>query len=90
MLEAGELSAAMPTAPNSKPEWEARLSEAAARIEAELREAVRSIDEEVVPEIRRHSSSALRTLAGKLQTLAEHMDGARGAGKSPDDPGGPR
>lgn len=62
--------------PNRRP-WESKLSEAATRIEAELRAAVKTIDNEVVPEVRKHSSNALRTLAAKMQQLAESMDDAR-------------
>ncbi len=52
-------------------------SEAAARVEQEIRAAVEAVDSEVIPEVRRHSSAALRTLAGKLEKLAAHMDEAR-------------
>lgn len=65
--------------PNSKPAWEQKLSEAASRIEQELRTIVDTVDREVVPEVRRHSSSALRTLSAKLEKLADHMDEARQA-----------
>ncbi len=65
--------------PNMPPHypWEARLSEAAARIEAELRSAVKSIDEEVVPEVRKHGSQALRALASKIDRLAQTMEDVR-------------
>jgi len=74
MLDGGELS---PVAEGYKPEWEQKLSEVAARIEQELRAAVRTVDEDVVPEIRAHSSSALRKLASKLEAMATHLDEAR-------------
>jgi hypothetical protein len=38
---------------------------------------VRFLDDEVVPEVRRNSSSALRAAAVRLQKLAESMDDAR-------------
>ncbi|MFC6646542.1 hypothetical protein ACFQBQ_13280 [Granulicella cerasi] len=66
----------MPNDPYAK-DWEARLRDAATRIEAELRQAANTIDTEVVPEVRRHSSNALRSLAAKLDQLAAHMDDAR-------------
>ncbi len=56
---------------------EGRLKEAGERIEEELRKAVKYIDEEVVPEVRRNGSAALRIAADKLRTLAEHMDDER-------------
>jgi len=63
--------------PNAKRPWEGRLSEAAARIEQELRSVVKTIDDDVVPEVRKHSSTALRAAAARLQQLAEHLDDAR-------------
>lgn len=58
-----------------------RIREAGERIgnqlEEELRRAVKFIDEEVVPEVRRNSSAALRTAADKLRKVAEHMDDER-------------
>ena len=56
---------------------EGRLREAGERIEEELRRAVRFIDEEVVPEVRRNSSAALRTASDRLRKLAERMDDER-------------
>ena len=57
--------------------WEDRIHEAGERIEEELRRAVRYIDDEVVPEVRRNSSVALRTAAERLKKLAERMDDER-------------
>lgn len=56
---------------------EDRLRGAGERIEEELRRAVRYIDEEVVPEVRRNSSAALRAAADRLHKLAERMDDER-------------
>ena len=56
---------------------EDRLQQAAARMEEELRRAVTYIDEEVVPEVRRNGSAALRTAAEQLHRLAERMDDER-------------
>ena len=67
----------IPNDPHTKRPWETKLSEATARIEQELRSAVKTIDEEVVPEVRKHSSSALRRLSARLEQLAEHLDDAR-------------
>lgn len=79
----------MSPTPNQKP-LDQRLQEAARRAEEELRRLVRYLDDEVVPEVRRNSSTALRAAAVRLQKLAESIDDARsGTGKS--DPGsGPR
>lgn len=66
----------MPSPPNQKP-LEQRLEEAARRAEEDLRRFVRYLDAEVVPEVRRHSSTALRSAAQHLQNLADTMDDAR-------------
>lgn len=60
---------------------EDRIREAGERIEEELRRAVKYIDDEVVPEVRRNGSNALRIAADKLRTLADHMDDERRRGE---------
>lgn len=71
----------MSSAPNQKPPnqkpFDQKLQEAARRAEEELRRFTRYLDEEVVPEVRRNSSTALRAAAARLQKLAESMDDAR-------------
>ena len=71
----------MSSAPNQKPPhqkpFDQKLHEAARRAEEELRRFTRYLDEEVVPEVRRNSSTALRAAAARLQKLAESMDDAR-------------
>jgi hypothetical protein len=71
----------MSSAPNEKPPnqkpLDQRLHEAARRAEEELRRFAHYLDEEVVPEVRRNSSTALRAAAARLQKLAETMDDAR-------------
>ena len=56
------------------PRWDEKLSEAEQRIQRELSEIVDYLDREVVPNVRRHSSRALRKVADKLQDLAAFMD----------------
>ncbi len=56
---------------------EDHLREAGDRIEEEVRRAVKYLDDEVVPEVRRNGSCALRTVADKLRQLAEHLDDER-------------
>ena len=73
--------------PNQKP-LDQRLQEAAKRAEEELRRFTRYLDEEVVPEVRRNSSTALRAAAVRLQKLAESMDDAR-SGKTTSGPNPP-
>jgi len=62
--------------------FEQRLRDAGARAEEELLRVVRYLDEEVVPEVRANSSSALRAAAVRLQKLADSMEDAkRSAGR---------
>lgn len=56
---------------------EDRLREAGDRLEEEVQRAVKFLDDEVVPEIRRNSSTALRTVADKLRQLAQDLDDER-------------
>jgi len=70
--------------------WEERISDAGARlrdeVQDELRRVVRFIDDEVVPEVRRNSSSALRAAAIRLQKLAQHMDDKQASATDPKSP----
>ena len=43
----------------------------------ELRHAVAYVNDSVVPQVRRESISAMRSVAGTLQNLADRMDRAR-------------
>ena len=56
---------------------ENQLREAGDRVEEEVRRAVKYLDEEVVPEVRRNGSVALRTVADRLRQMAEHLDDER-------------
>ena len=56
---------------------EDRLRGAGERIEEELRRAVRYLEDEVVPEVRRNSSAGLRVLSERLGKLAEQLDDER-------------
>lgn len=63
--------------------WEQRFTNAGDRVEQELRRIVRYIDEEVVPEIRRNGSSALRSAAAELERLARTMEDGKNEGSGP-------
>ncbi len=54
--------------------WEQQLKDAAAHIETDLRKVVKYINDEVVPEVRRNGSDALRAAAAELHRLAQRMD----------------
>jgi hypothetical protein len=53
------------------------MKEAGKRAEEELGRVLRFIDDEVVPEVRRSGSSALRAAAEQLQKLAQNLDESR-------------
>jgi hypothetical protein len=57
-------------ADETKRPWEQRVHE-------ELRRVIDYINDEVVPEVRRSGSAALRTAARELDKLAQHMDDAK-------------
>ena len=57
--------------------WDERLREASSQLEEELRRAIRFLDDEVVPEVRRNGSAALRTASEQLRKLAERLDDER-------------
>jgi trans-2-enoyl-CoA reductase len=72
--------------PNDEPKrWEQQLREAAARAEEELHKVVTYINDEVVPDIRRNGSQALRAASIELQKLAQRMEdrSAAASGQAP-------
>jgi hypothetical protein len=69
----------MPTQ-EPKRDWERQVRDAAAWGEEEVRRVVTYINDEVVPEVRRNGSVALRRAAVELEKLAKRMDDRR-AGK---------
>ncbi len=54
--------------------WEEQLREAATHLEDDLRRFARYINDDIVPDVRRNSSEALRAAAVELHKLAERMD----------------
>ena len=54
--------------------WEQQLRDAAAHLEADLQNVVTYINDQVVPEVRRNGSEALRAAAAELHRLAQRMD----------------
>ncbi len=57
--------------------WQDRVEDAVDRAEDELRTLITYINDEVVPDVRRSGSDALRIAANKLGKLAERMDDHR-------------
>ena len=52
----------------------ARIEEAVELIEMELRHAIANVNDAVVPQVRKESITALRTVAGKLRDLADKFE----------------
>jgi hypothetical protein len=57
-----------------KPKWEQQLRDAGAHLETDLKNVVKYINDEVVPEVRRNGSEALRAAAVELHKLAQRME----------------
>lgn len=76
---------AYPPPPGSAGSVGRRIEEAVELIEMELRHAVAYVNDAVVPQVRRESISAMRSVADTLRSLADRMD------RSQNSPGsGPR
>lgn len=72
---------------DSKRPWEQQLKDAAAHLETDLKNVVKYLNDEVVPEVRRNGSDALRAAAAELHRLAQRMDDhARKASAAPPPP----
>jgi len=56
----------------------ARIEEAVELIEMELRHAIAYVNDAVVPQVRKESISALRTVADKLRDLADRFEQDKG------------
>jgi hypothetical protein len=57
--------------------WERKIREAAAYAEADVQRLIKYINDEVVPDVRRNGSEALKIAAKELQKLAERMDDSK-------------
>ena len=60
-----------------------RIEEAVELIEMELRHAIAYVNDAVVPQVRRESISAMRTVAETLRKLADRIDQSPGNPKDP-------
>jgi hypothetical protein len=81
-MNGGEVSA-MANETSKRP-WEERLQGAGARIEEDVREFLRYFNDQVVPDIRKNGSEALRAAARELNRMAQKMD--ERAGRTPPSP----
>jgi hypothetical protein len=66
--------------------WEQQLRDAATHLETDLRNVVKYINDEVVPEVRRNGSEAMRAAAMELHRLAQRMDEHAGRTATPPPP----
>ncbi|MGI4855012.1 MAG: hypothetical protein ACRYF4_13320 [Janthinobacterium lividum] len=55
-------------------DWNQKMQDAADRAESEVKRLIDYMNQEVVPDVRKHSSTALRAAAEQLQTLAKSLD----------------
>ncbi|GAC1433392.1 MAG: hypothetical protein NVSMB62_29670 [Acidobacteriaceae bacterium] len=69
--------------------WGEQLQNATGRVEEDLRRVVSYINDEVVPDIRRNGSHALRAAAEELHKLAKRMEDSRGHAANEQEPKGP-
>ncbi len=62
--------------PNAYPKqpWDDKVRQVAEQAEDEVKRVISYINDEVVPEVRRNGSAALKRAALELQRLAERMD----------------
>jgi hypothetical protein len=51
-----------------------RFADGAPLVEEEIKKVITYLNDEVVPQVRQHSSQALRIAAEHLARLAEHLD----------------
>lgn len=51
-----------------------RIEEAMELIEMELRHAIAYVNDAVIPQVRRESIAAMRTVADRLRDLADHIE----------------
>jgi hypothetical protein len=54
--------------------WDQQLRDAATHLETDLKNVVKFINDQVVPDVRRNGSEALRAAAAELHKLASRMD----------------
>ena len=65
--------------PRGTGRWEQHVQQATGHIEQDVKRVIAYINDEVVPDMRRSGSQALRVAAAELQKLAQRMDDKRAA-----------
>ncbi len=66
--------------------WESRVREAAGHVETDLRKLIDFVNDEVMPDVRRNGSSALRSAAAEFEKLAMRMDQSNRGAPPPSEP----
>jgi hypothetical protein len=69
-----------------KQPWEQQLRDAVAHLETDVRNVAKYINDEIVPEVRKNGSEALRAAAAELHKLAQKMDDHARRSASPPPP----
>jgi hypothetical protein len=64
-----------------------RIEEAVELIEMELRHAIAYVNDAVIPQVRRESISAMRSLSDTLRNLADRFEQHQNPPRQPDDKG---
>jgi bisphosphoglycerate-dependent phosphoglycerate mutase len=55
-------------------EWKEQVQETATKAEEEVKRLIKYLNDEVVPDIRKQSSTALKSAAEQLRALAEKLE----------------
>jgi hypothetical protein len=66
-------------------DWSRRIEEAIEQVQRELRHAVAYVNDAVVPQVRKESISAMRTMAEQLRNLADRFEQGQQPPKGPRD-----
>lgn len=72
--------------PPPQPKVEDRVRAAAAEAESELKRWISYFNDQVVPDVRRNGSAALKTAAAELDKLARRMEAHTGPASTPPPP----
>lgn len=68
--------------PGAGPGWGSRIEEAVELMEMELRHAVAYVNDAVIPQVRKESITAMRSLSDTLRNLADRIERRQDAGPS--------